>query len=108
MKKQKHSTKIKIPLLTYVNTNCPLTGDVNDFLDAVKRFRKKKGPKPYQKNRDCADLLVRRLLTKHHVIGTISSRFWYMEAMNILVAKTPEQVAKEMKMLREVAKKAGK
>lgn len=100
--------KHKLLPLKYVNTNCPLPGDVDDFLRAVKKFRTKKGSKPYQKNRDRADRLVRRLLMKHNVIGTISARFWYLEAICMLIKKSNAQVAKEYKLARKLARRAEK
>lgn len=104
MKKSKH----KLLPLQYVNTNAPLPGDVDDFLRAVKRYRLKKGSKPYQKNRERADRLVRRLLSKHNVIGTISARFWYMEGLCILVQKSAEQVARDLRRAKKILRRAAR
>lgn len=108
MKKSKRSKKIKLPPVQYVNTNCPIATDVDDFLKAIRRFRLKNGSKPYIKNRVRCDALVRRLLSKHHVAGTVSARFWYMEGICILIQKTPEQLQKDFKRAHAIAKRVGK
>lgn len=108
MKKSKKLLKNKLPSLQYVNTNCPLSGDVDDFIRSIKKFRTKNGPRPYQKNRERTDTLVRRLLTKHNVIGTISARFWYLEGYCILIQKSPEQVVKDLRRARKIARRAAR
>jgi hypothetical protein len=105
MKKSSKKNKRKLIPIQYVNTNAPLPGDVNDFLKAIKRYWLKNGPRVYQKNRERTDHLVRRLLTKHNVIGTISARFWYLDAYCMLIQKSAEQIAKDLRRAKKILRR---